>query len=148
MRYQTINKFRKTHRFLGIFIGIQFLFWTLSGLYFSWTNLDEIHGDQYRKTQEKVVFNTLIALDSLEDKVNLSIESLELKTIGKDPFYWINDDDLYDATTGNKLDLISEKNALEVIQHNILDQYVVEKIERIDSVSEHDEYRGSPLTSI
>ena len=29
-----------------------------------------------------------------------------------------------------------------------LDQYIVEKIERIDSVSEHDEYRGSPLTSI
>jgi hypothetical protein len=145
MRYQTINKFRKTHRFLGIFIGIQFLFWTLSGLYFSWTNLDEIHGEQYRKAPEKVVFNTLIALNSLENKAKLSIESLELKTIGKDPFYWINDGDLYDATTGNKLDLISEKNALEVIQHNILDQYVVEKIERIDSVSEHDEYRGRSL---
>ena len=34
---------------------------------------------------------------------------------------------------------------MEVIQHNILDQYVVEKIERIDSVSQHDEYRGRPL---
>jgi hypothetical protein len=76
MRYQTINKFRKTHRFLGIFIGIQFLFWTLSGLYFSWTNLDEIHGDQYRKAPEQIVFNSLIAVDSLENKANLSIESL------------------------------------------------------------------------
>lgn len=36
---------RKTHRYLGIFIGIQFVLWTLGGLYFSWTNLDEIHGD-------------------------------------------------------------------------------------------------------
>ena len=35
MHYHTINKFMETHRFLGIFIGIQFLFWTLSGLYFS-----------------------------------------------------------------------------------------------------------------
>ena len=76
MRYQTINKFRKTHRFLGIFIGIQFLFWTLSGLYFSCTNLDEIHGEQYRKAHEQVVFNSLIAVDSLENKANLSIESL------------------------------------------------------------------------
>ena len=140
-----LNKFRKTHRFLGIFIGIQFLFWTLSGLYFSWTNLDEIHGDQYRKAPEQIVFNSLIAVDSLENKANLSIESLELKAIGQDLFYWINDRDLYDATTGNKLDIISEKTALEVIQHNILDQYVVEKIERIDSVSQHDEYRGRPL---
>ena len=35
---------RKTHRYLGLIIGIQFLAWTISGLYFSWTNIDEIHG--------------------------------------------------------------------------------------------------------
>ncbi len=39
---------RRTHRYLGVFIGIQFIFWTLGGLYFSWTNLDEIHGDHLR----------------------------------------------------------------------------------------------------
>ena len=49
MRYTTINRFRKTHRFLGVFIGIQFLFWTISGLYFSWTDIDDVHGDHYLK---------------------------------------------------------------------------------------------------
>lgn len=49
MSYRTINRFRKANRFLGVFIGIQFLFWTISGLYFSWTNLDEIHGDHCTK---------------------------------------------------------------------------------------------------
>ena len=39
---------RRTHRYLGVFIGIQFILWTLGGLYFSWTNLDEIHGDHLR----------------------------------------------------------------------------------------------------
>lgn len=34
---------RKTHRFLGVFIGLQFLFWTISGLYFSWTDIDVIY---------------------------------------------------------------------------------------------------------
>ena len=34
---------------------------------------------------------------------------------------------------------------MKVIQHNVLDQSVVEKIKRIDSVSQHDEYRGHPL---
>ena len=42
-------KIRKIHRYLGLIIGIQFLIWTISGLYFSWTNLDEIHGDQFMK---------------------------------------------------------------------------------------------------
>ena len=46
---KTSLKFRKAHRYLGLFLGIQFLFWTISGLYFSWTNLDEIHGDQFKK---------------------------------------------------------------------------------------------------
>ena len=29
------KRIRKVHRYLGLFIGIQFLMWTLSGLYFS-----------------------------------------------------------------------------------------------------------------
>ncbi len=36
---------RRSHRYLGVILGIQFLFWTISGLYFSWTNIDEIYGD-------------------------------------------------------------------------------------------------------
>ncbi len=36
---------RKAHRYLGVLLGLQFLLWTISGLYFSWTNIDEIHGD-------------------------------------------------------------------------------------------------------
>ena len=71
MRYQTINKFRKTHRFLGIFIGIQFLFWTISGLYFSWTDIDEIHGDHYLKGPQELIFNSLISVDSVEKRTEI-----------------------------------------------------------------------------
>jgi len=40
---------RKTHRWLGFLLGIQFLLWTIGGLYFSWSNIDEIHGDFQKK---------------------------------------------------------------------------------------------------
>ena len=36
---------RRSHRWLGVCIGIQFLAWTLGGLYFSWSDMDEVHGD-------------------------------------------------------------------------------------------------------
>jgi hypothetical protein len=36
---------RRIHRWLGLFIGIQFVLWTVGGLYFSWTDLDAVHGD-------------------------------------------------------------------------------------------------------
>jgi uncharacterized iron-regulated membrane protein len=45
---ETALKIRKTHRYLGLFLGVQFLLWTISGLYFSWTDIDEIHGDQFK----------------------------------------------------------------------------------------------------
>jgi len=42
-------RIRKTHRYLGLFIGVQFLLWTLGGLYFSWSNIDDIHGDHLKR---------------------------------------------------------------------------------------------------
>ena len=38
---------RKAHRWISVFVGVQLLMWTASGLYFSWTDIDEIHGDQF-----------------------------------------------------------------------------------------------------
>ena len=70
---------RKTHRYLGLFIGIQFLAWTVSGLYFSWTDIDEIHGDQFRRIPlKKGIFSNLISLDSIsEDIETLSLVNIE-----------------------------------------------------------------------
>lgn len=48
---------RKTHRYLGLFLGIQFLLWTLGGLYFSWNNMDEVHGDHLRKEKRYLPAN-------------------------------------------------------------------------------------------
>ena len=42
---KTAKKIRKAHRYLGLFLGIQLLFWTISGLYFSWTIINEIRGE-------------------------------------------------------------------------------------------------------
>ncbi len=70
---------RRTHRYLGIFIGIQFLLWTLGGLYFSWTNIDEIHGDHLvnRRIETPKFPFKLLSPDSLIVKYNISKDSLE-----------------------------------------------------------------------
>ena len=92
-------KVRKTHRYLGLIIGIQFLMWTISGLYFSWTNLDEIHGDQFLNDPlPKKSFSNLYSLEEVSD-----IRSLELVNIIDKPYYWLNDEQLYDAKTATIL---------------------------------------------
>ena len=70
-------KYLWAHRYLGLFLGIQFLFWTISGLYFSWTDLDEIHGDHFKKIKIKKDFKDLISPSDL-DYVN-GIKSIELR---------------------------------------------------------------------
>ena len=45
MHWKSKYYIRKTHWWLGLIIGIQFLAWTLGGLYFSWSDIDEVHGD-------------------------------------------------------------------------------------------------------
>ena len=40
--------------------------WTISGLYFSWTNLDEIHGDQFKNLNyQPIAFDSLISPSSI-----------------------------------------------------------------------------------
>ncbi len=49
---------RKTHRYLGLFIGVQFLFWTIGGLYFSWNDMDDVHGETLLdKTEHRFDFS-------------------------------------------------------------------------------------------
>ena len=79
VKAKTSKKIRKAHRYLGLFLGIQFLFWTISGLYFSWTDLDEIHGDHFKKVKEQVSFTNLININDLE--FDEPIKTFELREI-------------------------------------------------------------------
>lgn len=49
MRHTRQYYLRRLHRYMGVTIGFQFLLWTIGGLYFSWSDMDEIHGDYQRR---------------------------------------------------------------------------------------------------
>ena len=78
---------RKTHRFLGVFLGIQFLLWTLGGLYFSWTNIDAIHGDFERNAPPALPMPSAwvspnIAIEALKTTQSVdSIDKLQMATV-------------------------------------------------------------------
>ncbi|WP_416441672.1 PepSY domain-containing protein [Leeuwenhoekiella sp. A16] len=144
VKRKTAIKIRKAHRYLGIFLGIQFLMWTISGMYFSWTNIDEIHGDQFQQDPiEASAFTDLISPS--EAYLKEAIVSVEIREIGSKPFYWINDKKLFDAKTGKEKKAISENEALKIAERNMLPELEVKGIERIEQVCSHSEYRGRPL---
>jgi uncharacterized iron-regulated membrane protein len=86
---------RKAHRYLGLFIGIQFLFWTIGGLYFSWTKIEEIRGDHLRNKAETIkIDGTLISpqpiLDQIREKEEVAgVARVNLIEILEKPFYEI-----------------------------------------------------------
>jgi len=143
VKAKTSKKIRKAHRYLGLFLGVQFLFWTISGLYFSWTDLDEIHGDHFKKVKEQVSFTNLIDINDLEFED--SIKSFELREIADVPYYFINDKLLFNAYNGILKDSISVEEAIKISNKNILDKYKISSVNKIYEVGNHHEYRGKPL---
>ncbi|MEP2774049.1 MAG: PepSY domain-containing protein [Fulvivirga sp.] len=134
---------RKTHRYLGIIIGIQFLFWTISGLYFSWTDIDEIHGDHFLEETPHQTTLGLAGMDQIDSTLNVS--SLVLKFINGDPYYWVNDSTLIEAKTGSVKHEISKEEAIAIAEEHVADPYKIKDIQYITEVDDHHEYRGRPL---
>ena len=156
---------RKTHRYLGLFIGIQFLGWTLSGIYFSWNDLDNVHGDHLRKspqflTADVQVISPSEVLNELraQRKVD-SIRSVTLLAITGKPVYQIAYFSghagegihhhvhyvLADARTGRIRNPLSKEESIEVARENVSGTADVIDVKLLEQVDSHHEFRESPL---
>ena len=153
---------RRTHRFLGILIGIQFLAWTAGGLYFSWSDMDEVHGDYELSHDENLNINKAIIspyafIDSMnhfrpEDKMI----DLKLIKVLEAP-YWqityqsdnveehIHETYLYDAVSGGLHEPITESEAKEIARRRYLGPGEIESVEYLTTIGKHHEYREQPL---
>ncbi len=137
---RTAQKIRKTHRYLGVFLGLQFLLWTVSGLYFSWTDIDDIHGDQFKNMEYRPkAFKDLISPSQLN--ISNGIREIEIRDINDRPHYWINKTQLFNAIDGKPKNGITEEEALAIAKIRMRPDLKVESIEQINEVGKHHEYR-------
>ena len=144
VRRHTALKIRKTHRYLVLFLGIQFLFWTISGLYFSWTNIDDIHGDHFKNLEyQPQAFSNLISPSQLD--IDNGVNTIELRDIDNTPYYWVNSKQLYNALDGSTKNSITKEEALYIAKLNIKNDLEVESIEQINATGKHHEYREKLL---
>ena len=83
---------RKTHKWLGLFIGLQVVIWSLSGLYMTVVHIDTIHGDHLvRPAPDRTA-----TAASLMDPVALA-SSKDADTVR---LAWLRDRPIYVATSG------------------------------------------------
>ncbi len=161
MKKNKIQFLRKTHRWLGLIIGVQFLFWTVSGIYFSWTNLDEIHGDFEKKqpsllTADSTFVSPSLLIEQLQKiKPVEKIISFKLINILNAPVYQLIYEDhqstkhqsvqLADAKTGNFRPPLTEKEAIHLAAAHFNGTANVKSTTYITSVDAYHEYRENPL---
>lgn len=96
-----------------------------------------------KKFQNTPVFLNLLGSNQL--LFQKPIQSLELLEIANTPYYWINEEVLFNALSGEKKDTLTKQEAIKVADRYMLPEFEVDKIKLIESVGDHHEYRGRPL---
>lgn len=147
---------RRTHRYMGVFLGIQFLFWTVGGLYFSWTNIDEIHGDLQHKPTPQIAGNANfvspgIVLQNLVNKPD-SIKSIQVINILHKPFYSIIYNSsgtthtlLANVETGEVRMPVTKDEAVKIATASFNGPPTLTSVEYLTTTNGHHEYREKPL---
>lgn len=159
---------RKTHRWLGVLLGIQFLLWTIGGLYFSWSNMDEIHGDFQKKnapllSPDMSLVSPTIVLENIKKTHPIdSVVSVQLIEIVGNPFYQVrctntihkgpqhqanmhSMNHLANAVTGELRGPLTQDEAIAVAKMRFNGEPTLKSVEYITTTNGHHEYRENPL---
>jgi len=156
------------HRYLGLITGIQFMLWTIGGLYFSWSDLDEIHGDYQRRPG--TTFRADMHLVSPGEVLaqlppSAAITSVKLVDIMGDPHYQViyqstseqehghgdqqseSHTQLAVAATGELRPALTEQEAVQMALNSFVDPVQVARVEYLtkENINGHHEYRESAL---
>ncbi|MFN0014822.1 MAG: PepSY domain-containing protein [Saprospiraceae bacterium] len=159
----TSYRLRRLHRLLGITIGIQLLFWTLSGLYFSWSDLDSVHGDPQKNapgylSSRDSLGSPSVALAALRQaEGDFDLTELRLVQILGKPCWQIiivpaahrehgmKMTHLADAQTGTLRPALSKTEAVEMAKAAFNGSSDIQKVEYLTRVNGHHEFRDDPL---
>ncbi len=149
---------RKAHRYLGVLFGIQFLFWTVGGLYFSWTNIKKIRGEDIRKEESPFVYKAkLISPDSIINLLQKNdtvrqIKSVQLINLLDSTYYQISfyngkrvKTRLANAVSSNVRKPLTEAEAIQVAKSRLKNPEEASSVRYLTVINGHHEYREKPL---
>ncbi|BCX81235.1 Na+-transporting NADH:ubiquinone oxidoreductase subunit F [Methylomarinovum caldicuralii] len=147
------------HRWLAIVIGIQILAWVIGGIYFSWTDLDWIHGDHLLRRPQPVAAGEInprvlaTVLAHLQARENIRawkridfIEPLDKAVIR---IRYRNDAGertaLFTAADGRRLPPLNRDQARKLAERVFVPDAPVSRIDYLTELPPGHEYRGHPL---
>lgn len=109
MRHHVIA--RKCHKWLGLFIGLQVVIWSVSGFYMTAIHIDTIHGDQLIRPQPTASVEASDLRDPLSVASANGADNIRLAWVRNQPAYVLRtqaDEIVIDATTTRAVSPLSE----------------------------------------
>lgn len=144
---------RKIHRYLGVILGIQFIAWTIGGLYFSWTKIDHIRGENIEAEKKSIAFNENTPIFKKLNQLygDFLIEEAKIVRILENNYYQI----LFKKPEGKIILLdyesfelrkpISKEEAEIIAAQSIKQPGKISSTIYLSETSKHHEYRNKPL---
>ena len=81
---------RKTHKWLGLFVGLQVVIWSLSGLYMTVVHIDTIHGDHLIRSLPQKTVEVVDLVNPLTVVAANQGQSARLAWVRNQPVYVVN----------------------------------------------------------
>lgn len=138
---------RKTHKWLALIIGVQAVFWTLSGLYMTAVHIDIIHGDHLVRAAAPHP----IAVAGLVEPASLlpgGTRSVKLETQLGNPVYVVDAVPgrmLFDARSGEMLSPLGEAAARDRALAHYAGTGGIVKTELLDVIPSEIKGRPAPI---
>ncbi len=146
---------RKAHRYIGLIVALQLLAWTLGGIWFTWNDIDKIHGDHLRNTTKIMAkspaVSTQKALKALSDYKSLN--SIAVIQVLSTPVYRIKYRTvqgvskmvLIDGNSGELFPEITQQQAIDIVNESKNFIAKISSVEFITETDAHHEYREKPM---
>lgn len=132
-------RLRHFHRWTGIFLGVQLLFWVSSGVYFAWMPIKVVK-DEDRKAAisvEPLPLNQLVAPVSLTAPDGTNVKAVHLESSPLGVIYRLESVEgavsIYDAYTGKALPMLPLGKAAELALKQISSEPVPYKVRLMPS---------------
>jgi uncharacterized iron-regulated membrane protein len=139
---------RKTHKWLGLFIGLQVVVWSLSGLYMTVVHIDTIHGDHLIRSLPQKTVEAADLADPLMVVAANQGQSVRLAWVHNQPAYVVKRDAVeavVDARTGKPVPLLTEAEIRSIAEATYAGKEPIASVSLITDVPGEIRGRRPPL---
>ena len=145
------HRLSRIHKILGLVIGIQFLFWTVSGFFFTLYPIEVIHGDHLKQdaypTELALEGERLVPFETFATRLNGETEGIRLKPFLDGPVYEVTSTSgtaLFDARTGVRITPLGATRARRIAEQSWAGEGELSRIVLLEHAPRESGLKGNP----